>query len=49
MLPPVDNPYGDADFIFWQDLAPVHTSKGTNTLFNGCAILVLDWLENWPQ
>ncbi len=27
MLPSADKLYGDADFIFQQDLAPAHTSK----------------------
>ncbi len=29
MLPPADQLYGDADFIFQQDLALAHTAKGT--------------------
>ncbi len=29
MLPSADKLYGDADFIFKQDLAPAHTAKGT--------------------
>ncbi len=29
MLPSADKLYGDADFIFQQDLAPAHTVKGT--------------------
>ncbi len=29
MLPSADKLYGDADFIFQQDLAPAHTAKGT--------------------
>ncbi len=29
MLPAADQLYGDADFIFQQDLAPAHTAKGT--------------------
>ncbi len=28
MLPSADKLYGDADFIFQQDLAPAHTAKG---------------------
>ncbi len=34
MLPSVDKLYGDADFIFQQDLAPVHTAKVTKSWFN---------------
>ncbi len=30
MLSSADKLYGDADFIFQQDLAPAHTAKGTN-------------------
>ncbi len=33
MLPSADKLYGDADFIFQQDLAPAHTAKGTLPLF----------------
>ncbi len=29
MLPSADKLYGDADFIFQQDLAPAHTANGT--------------------
>ncbi len=29
MLTSADKLYGDADFIFQQDLAPAHTAKGT--------------------
>ncbi len=29
MLPSADKLYGDADFIFQQDLAHAHTAKGT--------------------
>ncbi len=34
MLSSADKLYGDADFIFQQDLAPAHTSKGTEIWFN---------------
>ncbi len=33
MLPSADKLYGDADFIFQQDLAPAHTAKGTKSWF----------------
>ncbi len=29
--PPADKLYGDADFMFQQDLAPVHTTKATKS------------------
>ncbi len=51
MLPSVDKLYGDADFIFQQDLAPAHTAKGTKKLvqwpWGYCA-----WLASklaWPE
>ncbi len=31
MLPSADKLYGDADFIFQQDLSPAHTAKGTKS------------------
>ncbi len=34
MLPAADQLYGDADFIFQQDLAPAHSAKATSTWFN---------------
>ncbi len=34
MLPSADKLYGDADFIFQQDLAPAHTAKATKSWFN---------------
>ncbi len=42
MLPSADKLYGDADFIFQQDLAPVHTAKGTKSWFNDHGVTVLD-------
>ncbi len=39
MLPAADQLYGDADFIFQQDLAPAHSAKATSTWFKG----VVDW------
>ncbi len=46
MLPSADKLYGDADFIFQQDLAPVHTVKGTKSLFNDHGVTVLDCPAN---
>ncbi len=43
MLPSADKLYGDADFIFQQDLAPAHTAKGTKSWFNDHGVTVLDW------
>ncbi len=40
MLPSADKLYGDADFIFQQDLAPAHTAK---SWFNDHGVTVLDW------
>ncbi len=49
MLPSADKLYGDADFIFQQDLAPVHTAKGAKSLFNDHGVNVLDWPANSPD
>ena len=49
MLPSADKLYGDADFIFQQDLAPAHTAKSTKTQFNGHGITVLVWPANSPD
>ncbi len=42
MLPSADKLYGNADFIFQQDLAPAHTAKGTKSWFNNHGVTVLD-------
>ncbi len=49
MLSSADKLYGDADFIFQQDLAPAHTAKGTKSWFNDHDITVLDWPANSPE
>ncbi len=49
MLPSLDKLYGDADFIFQQDLAPAHTAKGTKSWFNDHGVTVLDWPANSPD
>ncbi len=49
MLPSADKLYGDADFIFQQDLAPAHTAKGTKSWFNDHGVGVLDWPANSPR
>ncbi len=49
MLPSADKLYGDADFIFQQDLAPAHTAKGTKSWFNDHGVAVLDWPANSPD
>ncbi len=51
MLPSADKLYGDAGFIFQQDLAPAHTAKGTKSWFNDHGVTVLDWPANsaWPE
>ena len=48
MFPSTDKLYGDADFIFQQDLAPALTAKSTKTWFNDSGITVLDWSANSP-
>ncbi len=49
MLPSADKLYGDADFIFQQDLAPAHTAKGTKSWFIDHGVTVLDWPANSPD
>ncbi len=49
MLPSADKIYGDADFIFQQDLAPAHTAKGTKSWFSDHGVTVLDWPANSPD
>ncbi len=46
MLPSADKLYGDADFIFQQDLAPAHTAKGTKSWFSDHGVTVLNWSAN---
>ncbi len=46
MLPSADKLYGDADFIFQQDLAP---AKCTKIWFNDHGVTVLDWPANSPD
>ncbi len=48
MPPFADKLYGDADFIFQQDLAPTHTAKCTKSWFND-HVTVLDWPVNSPD
>ncbi len=47
--PSADKLYGDADFIFQQDLAPAHSAKGTKSWFNDHGVTVLDWPANSPD
>ncbi len=49
MLPSADKLYGDADFIFQQDLASAHTAKGTKSWLNDHGVTVLDWPANVPD
>ncbi len=49
MLPAADQLYGDADFIFQQDLAPAHSAKTTSTWFKDHGIPVLNWPANSPD
>ncbi len=51
MLPSADKLYGDADFIFQQDLAPAHTAKGTKAGSMTMVLLCLIGQQNstWPE
>ncbi len=49
MLSSANKLYGDADFIFQQDLAPAHTAKGTKSWFNDHGFTVLDWPADSPD
>ncbi len=49
ILPSADKLYGDADFIFQQDLAPANTAKSTKSWFNDHGVTVLDWPANSPD
>ncbi len=49
ILPSADKLYGEADFIFQQDLAPAHTAKGSKSWFNDHGVTVLDWPANSPD
>ncbi len=49
VLPSAEKLYGDADFIFQQDLAPAQTVKGTKSWFNGHGVTVFDWPANSPD
>ncbi|KAL0168320.1 hypothetical protein M9458_036542, partial [Cirrhinus mrigala] len=49
MLPAADQLYGDADFIFQQDLAPAHSAKATSTWFKDHGLPVLNWAANSPD
>jgi len=49
VLPSADWLFKDADFIFQQDLAPVHTAKSTKSWLNDHGVGVLDWPANSPD
>ncbi len=51
MLSSADKLYGDADFIFQQDLAPAHTAKCTKNWYNDHGVTMLDWPSKltWPE
>ncbi len=49
MLPSADQLFKDADFIFQQDLAPVHNAKSTKSWLNDHGVGVLDWPANSPD
>ena len=49
MLPSADELFGDADFLFQQDLAPTHSAKTTTKWFADHDITVFDWPANLPD
>ncbi len=49
MLPSAYQLFKDADFIFQQDSAPVHTAKSTKSWLNDHGVGVLDWPANSPD
>ncbi len=49
MLPSAEQLFKDADFIFQQHLAPVHTAKSTKSWLNDHGVGVLDWPANSPD
>ncbi len=49
MLPCADQLFKDVDFIFQQDLAPVHTAISTRSWLNHHGVGVLDWPANSPD
>ncbi len=49
MLPSADQLFKDADLIFQQDLAPVHTAKSTKSWLSDHGVDVLDWPANSPD
>ncbi|KAL7889592.1 hypothetical protein AOLI_G00018500 [Acnodon oligacanthus] len=49
MIPSAEDLYGDADFLFQQDLAPAHAARSTKAWFDAHAFTVLDWPANSPD
>lgn len=49
MIPSADQLFGDADFVFQQDLAPAHSAKSTTAWFADHHIDVLSWPANSPD
>lgn len=41
--------YGQADFIFQQDLATAHTVRSIKICFDAHVVIVLDWPANSPN
>ncbi len=49
MLPSADQLFKDAEFIFQQDLAPVHTTKSNKSWLNDRGVGVLERPANSPD
>lgn len=48
VLPSADRLYGDAGFLFQQDLASAHSANATTNCSADHHTTVLDWPANWP-
>lgn len=49
MLPSAEKFFGDANFLFQQDVAPARNAKTTTNWFADHDITVLDWPGNSPD
>ncbi|KAH9383637.1 hypothetical protein HPB48_025330 [Haemaphysalis longicornis] len=40
----LDGPFPDGDYLFQQDLAPVHTAKSVKKSLTDCGVRQLEWI-----